>query len=194
MAYTNNVPQGNQTIASTTDPIRANFAFLDTSVGTEHNFDITDASKTYHLQASMPNKVSDPVGPLPVGTNGMYYVKGGGPKFYNGTDAFTIQTTNVFQNSSNGSFALPGSGSGFSTMITLPQNSVGTFYIFNKGTAGSSNILFNFGSFATNTNSVVINNILVDTIQYSTTALQFNVKSTSVTGRTVQYLFIYWQP
>lgn len=85
MAYTNNVPQGNQTIASTTDPIRNNFAFIETSINQEHNFDATDATKTYHLQASMPDKMATPA--LPAGTNGIYYVQAGEARFVtNGGD------------------------------------------------------------------------------------------------------------
>ncbi len=85
MTYTNNVPQGNQTISSTQPLIQANFGFLENSIGQEHNFDDTDATKTYHLKASMPNQ-PDP-GSLPTGTNGQYYVSGGKPKFYDGTNA-----------------------------------------------------------------------------------------------------------
>lgn len=80
MVYTNNVPQGSQTIAQTTDPIRDNFAFIQSAINQEHNFSAADPTVTYHLRASMPN--STPVG-LPAGTNGMYYVEGGEAKFRN---------------------------------------------------------------------------------------------------------------
>lgn len=87
MAYDNNVPQATQTIAQTQPIINENFAFLDSAIDQEHNFDVTDATKTYHKQASMPNQ-ADPVA-LPAGTDGIYYVNGGLPKFYNGT-AFSL--------------------------------------------------------------------------------------------------------
>ncbi len=83
MTYTPLVPQGNQTIASTTDPIRNNFVFLQGAVGEEHNFNLADATKTYHLQASMPNLGIAPA--LPSGTNGMYYVESGNARFWDGT-------------------------------------------------------------------------------------------------------------
>lgn len=77
--YTNNVPQGNQRIADTQVPIQANFGFLQTAIGTEHNFNTTDPTKTYHLQASMPNQAVNPA--IPAGTNGVYYVSGNSPRF-----------------------------------------------------------------------------------------------------------------
>lgn len=81
MAYNNNVPQGNQTIASTTDPIRNNFAFIQSAVGQEHNFDPTDPTQTYHTIASMPDFGSTPA--LPANTNGVYYVNSGEARFVN---------------------------------------------------------------------------------------------------------------
>lgn len=81
--YDDNVPQATQTIAQTQPIINENFVFIKGAIGQEHNFDDADDTNTYHLQASMPN-MADPVA-LPAGTNGMYYVSGGLPKYYNGT-------------------------------------------------------------------------------------------------------------
>lgn len=89
MAYTNNVPQGNQTFAFTQPFILNNFAYLQTSIGKEHNFDVSDPTQTYHLQASMPDQ-SDPT-VLPDDTNGMYYVGAGLPKYFDGTTPYFIQ-------------------------------------------------------------------------------------------------------
>ncbi len=97
MVYNNNVPLGNQTIASTTDPIRNNFAFLQDAIGQEHNFDPTDPANTYHLQAAMPNQGS---ASLPAGTNGMYYVNNGQARFLTGSGN-TCRITDASQ-SSNG--------------------------------------------------------------------------------------------
>lgn len=84
MVYTNNVPQGNQTIAFTTDLIRNNFGFLNTGLAVDHNFVAGGTgSNMYHLQTSMPNR-ADP-GSLPAGTNGIFYVSGGNARFYNGS-------------------------------------------------------------------------------------------------------------
>lgn len=132
MTYTNNVPQGNQQIATTQPLIQANFGFLDTAIGQEHNFDSTDATKTYHLQAAMPNKVTDPVA-LPTSTNGIYYVKGGVPKFYDGTTASFIQTTTNPQVTLTGTVAL---STTVATVAAIPNNSAGNYYILS--TASSS--------------------------------------------------------
>jgi len=110
MAYTNNVPQGNQTIASTTDPIRNNFAFLQTSIDQEHNFDITDGTKTYHKKASMPNRALSPA--LPAGTNGVYFVSSGKPYFYDGT-------TNYLLTGANSAVTITGSLVGGATAVIL---------------------------------------------------------------------------
>lgn len=104
MTYTNNVPQANQRIADTQSPILANFTFLEPCIGQEHNFDDTDATKTYHLQASMPNKVTDPA--LPAGTDGMYYVKGGVPKFVNSDGANFISMGNAAFTPFNGTITV----------------------------------------------------------------------------------------
>jgi len=81
--YDDNVPQATQTIAQTQPIINENFVFIKGAIGQEHNFDDADETNTYHLQASMPNQ-ADPAA-LPAGTDGIYYVNGGLPKFYNGT-------------------------------------------------------------------------------------------------------------
>lgn len=131
MAYNNNVPLGNQTIASTTDPIRNNFAFLQDAIGQEHNFDATDATKTYHLQASMPNQ-ADPVA-LPMDTDGIYYISGGKPKFYDGTTASFIQTGSTSQIVVTGTVALTTSST---TIVTLPMWSQGYFLLSPSSTSG----------------------------------------------------------
>lgn len=83
MAYTQNVPLGNQQIATTQPIIESNFQFLQADLGVEHNFNASgSANDMYHLKASMPNIASPPSGP-PAGTNGMYYVQGGEARFIN---------------------------------------------------------------------------------------------------------------
>ncbi len=82
--YTDNTPQGNQQIATTRPLIQGNFQYLKPAINQEHNFDVNDPAKTYHLQASMPNQALNPT--LPSGTNGMYYVNGGTPRFKGATD------------------------------------------------------------------------------------------------------------
>ena len=88
MVYTNNVPQGNQTVAFTQPLIQANFGYLQDAISVEHVFDPADPLNTVHQHASMPNQ-ADPV-TLPPGTNGQYYISGGVPKFYNGSAYYNI--------------------------------------------------------------------------------------------------------
>lgn len=92
-AYTNNTPQAGQTISETQPLILDNFGFLDTAIGTEHNFDVSDPAATYHLQASMPNISPEPAA-LPAGTDGIFYVFGGQPKFYDGTTNYNLSLGN----------------------------------------------------------------------------------------------------
>ena len=81
MTYTPTVPQANQTIASTQPLISANFGYLATAIGTEHNFTGTSASETYHTQMSLPNKaLAETANPTPVtGADGILYAQAGGP-------------------------------------------------------------------------------------------------------------------
>ena len=128
MVYTNTVPQSNQTIASTTIPINNNFIYLQTGIGTEHNFNAAGTgSDMYHLKASMPN-ISNPVA-LPAGTAGIYYVRGDVPRFYNGTINY-IQTSLVDQGMIKTTVALNDTAT--HGMVTVPDNSVGQYYIFRK--------------------------------------------------------------
>lgn len=89
MTYTPNVPQATQTVAFTQPLIENNFGFLQASIGQEHNFDVTDPTKTYHKQASMPNYSgnggNDPAA-LPMFTDGMFYVLNSGARFFDGTN------------------------------------------------------------------------------------------------------------
>lgn len=84
MTYTPSVPQGNQTIASSTDPIRNNFTFIQTDMRVEHSFNgnVGGLAEGVHLKASMPNAATPAV---PAGCNGVYYVKNGQAWFNNGS-------------------------------------------------------------------------------------------------------------
>lgn len=116
MTYTNNVPQGNQQISTTQPLIQANFAYLQNSIGQEHNFDATDATKTYHKLASMPNQALSPA--LPSGTNGVYFVNSGLAYFYDGTTNFQLSQ---FQTVLTGNYT-SNSTSTFSDIIAVPAN------------------------------------------------------------------------
>lgn len=102
MAYTNNVPQGNQTIANSQPQIQANFGFIQTDLQVEHIFNGntpygTQAEGT-HVQASMPNRSADPTGSPPSGTAGIYYVRNNGARFYDGTTVCKLTEGNAASN------------------------------------------------------------------------------------------------
>lgn len=102
MAYTNNVPQGNQTIAQTQPLILGNFGFIQTDLDVEHIFNGnapfgTQAEGT-HIQASMPNQASPPA--LGTGIAGIYYVSGNLPHFKNSTTDYTL-VQNLLKQGSN---------------------------------------------------------------------------------------------
>lgn len=147
MTYTSGIPQANQTIAETQPGILGNFDFLPISIGKEHNFDATDPLKTYHLQASMPNLAIEPVA-LPVGTNGMYYIFGGLPKYYDGTTkSFIALSGSSKQTVLSGTLTLTPTPQAF---FTAPANSGGSFYI-NKATVGGGQT----GSFVASAATVI---------------------------------------
>lgn len=126
MAYTNNVPQGNQTIASTTDPIRNNFAFIETDLQVEHSFNgnAPGVAEGVHLLASMPNRALSPA--LPAGTNGIYFVSSGLSYFYDGTRNWNL---NQWEAMLSGSYT-PTSSSTYNTIAAIPANKVGIVILF----------------------------------------------------------------
>jgi hypothetical protein len=190
MAYTDNVPQANQQIAATQPLIQANFGFLETGIGTEHNFnDSGSGSDMYHLQASMPNQ-SDP-GSLPAGTNGLYYVSGGLPKYYNGT-AYFLQTGALAQTVLTGTVALTTSAA---NVVTIPANSVGQYYLLPP--TGIGGVAYAVGLFITSTSTLQLPfasdadpNITLNT---SGRILQAQTTSSSYNG-TYKYVVVYYTP
>lgn len=95
MSFNNNVPLANQTIAQTTDPIRGNFAFLQTNLQTEHSFNgnLVGVAEGVHSKVSMPNLVGAPA--LPVGTNGLIFIDAGNLKYYDGTNTSNLTEASV---------------------------------------------------------------------------------------------------
>lgn len=149
MAYDNNVPQANQTIAQTQPIINGNFAYIQQHLQDEHDFNgnVPAAVTGVHKQASMPNRIGgDPVA-LPAGTNGMYYVNGGIPKFYNGTTNFAIPISTAFTAIITGTVALTGSAS---DVFTIPAFSAGTYYF----TPPSGDAAYAAGQFVTTQNQL----------------------------------------
>jgi hypothetical protein len=192
MAYTNNVPQTNQQIATTQPIIQANFGFVQTGVGQEHNFNAAGSgTDMYHLQASMPNK-ADPVS-LPVGTTGQYYVSGAAAKFYNGTASF-IQTTSVLQKVLTGTVALSAS---VANVVTIPQNSVGQYYIFIKGGNGFAVTSSASGLFLSDTTSLQLCRSSDFDPEITVSSLVRTLRAVINSGGradTYTYLIVYYNP
>ena len=190
MVYTNNVPQSNQRIADTQPLIQANFGFLEDAIGQEHNFNATDPTQTYHLQASMPNE-ADPSA-LPDGTNGIYYVGAGQPKFYNANGAFFLTPSTAY------SYVVSATGVvllGFPTnapklIYTVPINSSGTIYIF-----GASNTVYLMGNF--NSSSTTVNIHSTNTsgdMVFSNSGLSIRATNQNSSNLTVSWVITVFTP
>lgn len=100
MPYDNNTPLPTDTIASTTDPIRNNFAFIQTDLQEEHSFNsnLAGVAEGAHKKVSMPNLVGAPA--LPAGTDGMYYVLAGQAKYLD--NASRVYNLTLGDRSANG--------------------------------------------------------------------------------------------
>lgn len=121
MPYDNNVPQASQTVAATQSPINGNFAFIQTSLRADHNFNALNPGQAEgtHLQVSMPNQSLSPV--LPTGCNGTYFINSGLAFFFDGTRSWVL---NDWQNVLSGTYT-PTSTSSFNTVVAIPANTVG---------------------------------------------------------------------
>jgi hypothetical protein len=190
MAYTNNIPQGNQQIATTQPLIQANFGFIQTDLQVEHQFNgnVSGLAEGVHLRASMPNQ-ADPV-VLPAGTNGIYYVSGGAPKFYNGT-AFQIQYTGLFQNAAAGSVALSTS---VANVFTVPAFSSGYYFLI-PPTAISANSASAMGQFITGNTTLQLGTVSDPGISLSVSGRTIRAATTSGSlNGTYKYVVIYFTP
>ncbi len=146
MVYTTNVPQANQQISATQGPIEANFQFINTDLQVDHVFNGNNPPQPEgtHLQCQMANR-ADP-GALPANLNGIYYVKGGVPKYYNGTASF-IQLTPLIQQVITGTVNLNSGGP--TAVVTVPAQSVGCYYI--RAPGGTANRPVAAGQFVSTT-------------------------------------------
>lgn len=131
MSYTPNVPQANQTIASTTTPIRNNFTFINTDLQVDHSFNgnSTGAEGT-HLQCRMKGQASPPA--LLTNNNGAYYVDTSTPgnaQFWDGTNSYKM---NLWRDIITGSFtANPGGTVAIGlTPGSLPAGVFGELFIY----------------------------------------------------------------
>lgn len=190
MTYTPNVPQANQTIASTTTPIRQNFQFIETDLQVEHSFNGNSAAaEGTHLKASMPNQ-ADP-GSLPAGTNGQYYVGSAKPKFYDGTTARFLQMATLEENISTGTVALTTSNTVF---FTAPANSSGCYFLVPPSgiDASDASAMGQFVSGDTDVNSGHLSDPGI-TISDSGLDIRAATTSGSLNGN-YKYVVVYYTP
>lgn len=190
MAYTNNVPQGNQQIATTQPIIQANFGFLQTGIGTEHKFTAAGTgTDMYHLQASMPNKSISPVPSLPAGTNGQYCVSSGSAYFLDATSAWRL---NTFQETLSGTYTTPNSSS-FTNIVLLPANVVGMIVLYNATDAIQSGWFFTDASKAYGvSNRMKLNSIPDDyPIELRNTSASLNLQGRPFNSTWQNKLFNY---
>ena len=194
VTYDNTTPAINQTIAQSQPLILGNFDYLKTQLGQEHNFDATGVLTMYHLQCSMPNKAVDPAA-LPTGTNGMYYVKGAVPKYYDGTTASFFQlasSSGFIQKYITGSIGLTTS---YQTVTAIPADSVGLYWLFVKGGTGVARCAP--GVFVSDSNSIFPQSSVITGgdpgMDVQGSGLNFQAKLSSSTA-TITYLFVYFNP
>lgn len=192
MAYTSNVPQASQTFPATQPLINANFGFLSTGIGQEHNFNASGSgTDMYHLRASMPNQ-SDPSS-LTAPVTGIYYVQGGFPKFYNGT-AYKIQLTNTLQLVLTGNVTITDSF-GTTTPISIPARSAGQYFLYSPSDSNFVNTVCAIGQFVTDIDSLRLTDLSDKGISNSTSGLDWLAKVTSSgNAGTYKYLLVYYTP
>lgn len=196
MVYTNNVPQGNQQISTTQPLIQANFGFVQTGVGLEHNFNAAGSgTDMYHLKASMPNNALSPA--LPAGTNGVYFVNSANARFYEGTNNWFL---NIWTNVLTGTFNTSTSGTNVTIVAGIPDNTFGLVYIYR----GSSPFAVTSGQFYCTanvvhgfTNRVIINSsstdnpVELDNNPGTLNAIRGSAGSGTFANKTYNYLVLY---
>ena len=182
--YTQNVPQANQQIATTQPIINANFTYLQSAIGQEHHFNTADPAETYHTKASMPNLV-DPIS-VPSGTDGMYYVKDALPKFQSGATSLFIPANQLRQVMLTGSVVL--NASSLTSVVTLPANSVGSYWIIGTSTSACA-----MGQFVTDGADIAVGAVLDPDIFISSNTSALTMRALGTAG-TYKYVVIYYTP
>lgn len=136
MAYTSNVPQANQTIASTTTPIRNNFTFINTDLQVDHSFNgNSSGAEGTHLQCRMKGQGSPPT--LLTNNNGAYYVDTATPgnaQFYDGTNSYKM---NLWRDIITGTVTFVSTGTSTSIGLSpgaLPNQTFGVIYFYGPTT------------------------------------------------------------
>lgn len=152
MPYTANVPQPTQTIAQSRPIINANFKFIPTSLQQDHYFNTGAMTEGSHKQCTMTN-IADPAA-LPAGTNGIYYVGSGKPKFYDGTTAYFLEISQSATVITKGTVALTTSAA---TVFTATANSCGYCWVWRV--TGSLTNAYSMESWISNGSNVLMANL-----------------------------------
>lgn len=192
MPYTNNTPQATQTVASSQPQVQDNFEFIQTDMQVEHIFNANAPfgaqAEGTHVQCSMPNQ-SPEVSFLPSGTGGVYYVASSKPKFYDGTSHYFLSQASISQFLLTGTATLNGTPS---TVVTLPANSVGTYYLIQ--TTGAP-VACAMGQFVTGSGAIAIGAVSDPNISVQGSGLNFQAETTSGTyNGTYKYVIQYYTP
>lgn len=193
MAYDNNVPQANQTIAQTQPIINGNFAYIQQHLQDEHDFNgnVPSAVTGVHKQASMPNRIGGDPGALPAGTNGMYYVNGGAPKFYNGTTLFFIPISTAFNNGVSGTVALTTAPA---SVFTIPAFSSGQYFLIPPGGIGAQNASA-MGQFVTSGTTMQLGTVSDPGISITDSGLTLQAATTSgALNGNYKFVVVYYTP
>lgn len=194
MVYTNNTPQGNQTIAATQPLILNNFGFLNTGLAVEHNFNAAGTgSDMYHLKASMPEN-ADPGAPTAPCT-GTYYVNSSAPKFRNATGIFNICSSfpgnAVFRTATPPGYTSPSTiNTVLTTIQTLPANSLGSYWISRTG----STTEYAIGTWNTTGAALVLHSDHNSGFIGAASGLNFQLRTTSGTYNDVIFGFLIITP
>ena len=153
MSYTPNVPQANQTIASTTTPIRNNFTFINTDLQVEHTFNgNTAAAEGTHRKCSMPG-IATPS--LPAGCDGSYYVSNttSNAKYVNASNNYTLS---IYTSLLRGNVSINLAG----TNLPVDPNTAGTVWLYNAAIPFTTTISYYNTGGVTYANTSVVDQYL----------------------------------
>lgn len=146
MTYTSNTPQSNQTIASTTTPIRNNFTFINTDLQVDHSFNgnSTGAEGT-HLQCRMKGQASHPT--LLANNNGAYYVDTqNNAQFWDGTNSYKM---NLWRDIITGTVTIGSINTPVSIGASIPNQVFGELFIYGPETSSAVSAATSLGTSCT---------------------------------------------
>lgn len=140
MAYTNNVPQGNQQIATTQPLIQANFGFIQTDLQVDHCFNgngIGGQAEGTHKQIDLPNQAAPAIA---AGCAGNIYANNN-QLFWNSTALGNVQISGL--KFVSGVTAVGASGGAF-TILPAGTTAFGLVNVYRISDFKYNLIQFNF--------------------------------------------------